>query len=168
MEHVMKERTEKKDVHGTMKKPYTTPKLTKHGNVDEITEVLRLAGAKGDVDSIIDSDRYAKENFAPVDGQEILARLATIPIETWNYKAEDPAVRHIGPMAQDFARVLGVGADDKRIHMIDSSGVALASIQALHKMVLERDGHIKVLQEQVRELQAELTELKMEFISLRG
>jgi hypothetical protein len=47
MEQVGKERIEKKDVHGTSKKPYTSPRLTKHGNVDEITEVLRLAGAKG-------------------------------------------------------------------------------------------------------------------------
>jgi hypothetical protein len=169
MEHIMKESTEKKDVHGIMKRPYAKPTLTVHGDVEEITKVFRLTGTKGQTGSVVvESDRYAKENFAPVDGQEILARLATIPIETWNYKAEDPTVRHIGPMAQDFARVLGVGADDKRIHMIDASGVALASIQALHKVVLERDGHIKVLQEQVRELKSELTELKMEFISLRG
>jgi hypothetical protein len=47
MGNVMKERTEKKDVHGTGKKPYTTPKLTKHGDVDEITKVLRLAGPRG-------------------------------------------------------------------------------------------------------------------------
>jgi hypothetical protein len=71
-------------------------------------------------------------------------------------------------MAQDFSKAFGVGEDDKRIHMIDASGVALASIQALHKMVLERDWHIKILQEQVRELQAELAELKKELIPLGG
>jgi hypothetical protein len=42
----MKERTEKKGVHGTRKKPYISPKLTIHGDVEEITKVLRLAGAK--------------------------------------------------------------------------------------------------------------------------
>jgi hypothetical protein len=151
MEHIMKERTEKKDVHGTGKKPYTSPTLKVYGDVEEITKVFRLAGAKGQVPSGV-SDRYAKENFAPVDGREILACLATIPIETWNYKGEDPSVRHIGPMAQDFARVLGVGADDKRIHMIDASGVALASIQALHKMVLEREEELRLLKQQKREL----------------
>jgi hypothetical protein len=89
MEHIMKERTEKKDVHGTGKKPYTSPTLKVYGDVEEITKVFRLAGAKGQVPSGV-SDRYAKENFAPVDGREILACLATIPIETWNYKGEDP------------------------------------------------------------------------------
>jgi hypothetical protein len=168
MEQVRKERIGEIEACGNKKKPYSKPTLTIHGDVDEITEVLRLAGAKGQVLSEPASDRNAKENFAPVDGRDILARLVTIPIETWNYKAEDPTVRHIGPMAQDFAEAFGVGEDDKRIHMIDASGVALASIQALHKVVLERDGHIKVLQEQVRELQAELAELKTELIPLGG
>jgi hypothetical protein len=49
MEHLRKEKAEKKDVHGTRKKPYSTPKLTKHGDVEEITEVLRLTGARGTV-----------------------------------------------------------------------------------------------------------------------
>ena len=49
------------------------------------------------------SDHDAKENFGPVDGRHILARLAAIPIETWNYKGQDPGILHIGPMAQDFA-----------------------------------------------------------------
>jgi hypothetical protein len=150
MEQVRKERIGEKEAHGNKKKPYSKPTLTIHGDVDEITEVLRLAGAKGLPTSVPRSDRNAKENFAPVDERDILARLVTIPIETWNYRGEDPSVRHIGPMAQDFARVFGVGADDKRIHMIDANGVALASIQALHKMVLERDEQIKVLQEQAR------------------
>jgi hypothetical protein len=47
MDNVMKEKTEKKDVHGTMKKPYTSPTLTVYGDVEDITEVLRLTGAKG-------------------------------------------------------------------------------------------------------------------------
>jgi hypothetical protein len=43
----MKEKTEKKDVHWVMKRPYAKPTLTNHGDVNEITEVLRLAGTKG-------------------------------------------------------------------------------------------------------------------------
>jgi hypothetical protein len=44
MEHTMKQSTEKKDVHRTMKRPYAKPTLTVHGDVEEITKVLRLAG----------------------------------------------------------------------------------------------------------------------------
>lgn len=50
---------------------------------------------------------------------------------TWNYSADDPSIRHIGPMAQDFAAVFGVGADDRHIHPIDGQGVALAAVQGL-------------------------------------
>ena len=33
------------------------------------------------------SDRSLKETFAPVNGGEVLAQLAEVPINTWNYKA---------------------------------------------------------------------------------
>jgi hypothetical protein len=52
--------------------------------------------------------------------------------------------------------------------MIDASGVALASIQALHKMVLEREEELRLLKQQVRELRSELVELKRELIPLGG
>jgi hypothetical protein len=48
MEQVRKERVGEKEVHGTRKKPYTTPRLTIHGDVEEITKVLRLADAAGE------------------------------------------------------------------------------------------------------------------------
>jgi hypothetical protein len=46
MEEFRKERVGEREVHGTKKKPYAKPTLTVHGNVDEITKVLRLAGTK--------------------------------------------------------------------------------------------------------------------------
>jgi hypothetical protein len=61
----------------------------------------------------------------------MLNRVRELPISTWNYTSDDPAVRHIGPMAQDFAALFGVGADDRHIHPLDSQGVALAAIQGL-------------------------------------
>src|ERR1041384_7353687 len=68
-------------------------------------------------------DREVKENFAPVEMQDILNRLSGIPVETWNYTWDDPAVRHISPMAQDFVAAFSVGEDNKHIHPIDVSGV---------------------------------------------
>jgi trimeric autotransporter adhesin len=40
-------------------------------------------------------------------------------------------------MAQDFAAAFGVGSDDRSIGTLDSSGVALAAIQALYEEVQE-------------------------------
>jgi hypothetical protein len=77
------------------------------------------------------SDRALKTNIASVDPGDMLARVRELPIATWNYTSDDPAIRHIGPMAQDFVATFGVGADDRHIHPIDGQGVALAAIQGL-------------------------------------
>lgn len=106
------------------------------------------------------SDVNAKENFKPVDGQEVLTRLADVPITTWNYKADDPAVRHIGPMAQDFYAAFEVGEDERHIAPLDTSGVTLAAIQELNRMVQEKDDQITQLQEQNAALEARLEALE--------
>jgi hypothetical protein len=91
------------------------------------------------------SDRNAKANFKPVDSEQILKRLALIPIATWNYKSQTPSIRHIGPIAQDFSAAFKVGEDDKHITTIDSEGVALAAIQGLYKMLQQKDAEIAAL-----------------------
>jgi hypothetical protein len=88
------------------------------------------------------SDRNIKENFADVDRQDILVRLAAIPVQTWNAKSQSPAIRHIGPMAQDFYTAFGVGEDDRHINSVDADGVALAAIQGLYKIVREKIAEI--------------------------
>lgn len=77
------------------------------------------------------SDRALKANFGSVDPVDMLERVRDLPISTWNYRSDAPDIRHIGPMAQDFAAVFGVGADDRHIHPMDGQGVALAAIQGL-------------------------------------
>lgn len=106
------------------------------------------------------SDRNKKEHFLPVDVQEILASVVALPIETWNYKEQNPAIRHIGPMAQDFAAAFGVGEDDRHINMVDANGVALAAIQALYKMLLEKDAQIGALRTDLDDLKQQLIDSK--------
>jgi hypothetical protein len=77
------------------------------------------------------SDRQLKANIASVDPTDVLRRVQALPVATWNDSADDPSIRHIGPMAQDFAAVFGVGADDRHIHPIDGQGVVLAAVQGL-------------------------------------
>ncbi len=64
-----------------------------------------------------------------------MERLARLPITTWNYRTEAPSLRHIGPVAQDFAAAFALGADDKHIAALDANGVALAAIQGLNQKV---------------------------------
>jgi len=77
------------------------------------------------------SDKNAKMAIEPVDGQEILAKLATLPVSTWTYTDDTSRARHVGPMAQDFHALFGLGATETGISTLDTSGVALAAIQAL-------------------------------------
>ena len=90
------------------------------------------------------SDRATKEKFEPVDGAEVLERLAAMPIAEYKLKSQDDSIRHIGPVAQDFA-VLGYGESDKAINMEDADGVAFAAIQGLYKIVQEKDVEIIAL-----------------------
>jgi hypothetical protein len=100
------------------------------------------------------SDRASKYRFEPVDRRELLVRVAQLPISEWSYKAEDGSVRHIGPMAQDFSAAFGLGSDDRSIATLDADGVALAAIQALYKLVTEKDRRIEALEERLSKLEA--------------
>ena len=102
-------------------------------------------------------DRNMKENFAPVEPQDVLYHLSKIPIETWNYTWDDPSVRHISPIAQDFAAGFAVGEDDKHIHPIDVSGVAFASIQALFRNLQETRSEIQTLRTEIEEMKRRKT-----------
>lgn len=110
-----------------------------------------LAAGSGSWSSV--SDRQLKNNFAPTDGREVLARLTQIPIATWNYKTQDASIRHIGPTAQDFYTAFAVGEDDTHISTVDADGVALAAIQGLYETVREKDKQIAALETRVAALE---------------
>jgi hypothetical protein len=111
-----------------------------------------LASGSGTWGSL--SDRNAKTNFEPVDADEILQRVADLKISSWNYKAQDPSIRHIGPVAQDFYSAFELGATDKRITTVDADGVSLAAIQALNKKLREKDAQISDLEQRIAQLEA--------------
>jgi hypothetical protein len=106
------------------------------------------------------SDRNSKEQFEQVDTQDVLERLADLPVTTWNYKAEGPDTRHMGPVAQDFHGRFGLGGDDKHISALDANGVALAGIQGLYRIIREKDAEIATLRKQQAEMQARLAALE--------
>lgn len=124
-------------------------------SMDELSVYEAHAGAGS---NITVSDRNRKERFVAVDPQEILARVCRLSIETWNYRGQDPAVRHLGPMAQDFAAAIGVGEDDRHIDLLDASGVALAAIQALAERLRAQEAEIRVLRAALGRLGADVGE----------
>jgi hypothetical protein len=101
------------------------------------------------------SDRATKENFTPVDGQAILEKVAALPVQEYNLKSQDPAIRHLGPVAQDFNAAFGYGESDRAINMEDADGVALAAIQGLYQLTQEKEARISQVEAQNTALKAE-------------
>ena len=106
------------------------------------------------------SDRNVKENFSDIDGKALLAKLATLPILTWNYKTQAASIRHMGPTAQDFHAAFGLGEDDKHISNVDSEGIALAGVQVLYKLTQEKDEKIAELTQALKDKDQKLDELE--------
>ena len=105
------------------------------------------------------SDRNAKENFSEVNSREVLEKVAALPLTTWNYRAQDHAIRHIGPMAQDFHTAFHVGESELGITGTDADGVALAAIQGLYRLVKEKNEKISDLERRLTDLEARLQKL---------
>ena len=104
------------------------------------------------------SDRNVKKDFAAVDPQAILEKLAALPITQWHYQWEEENITpHIGPMAQDFHAAFGLGTDDKHIATVDADGVAMAAIQGLNQKL--ETGSLKS-EVRIHKLEAENAELK--------
>jgi hypothetical protein len=98
------------------------------------------------------SSRHLKENFVPVDRVGTLKALLKLDVFNWNYKNNNPELRHIGPVSQDFHALFNVGRD-VTLNPVDTFGVTVASIQALNAEVSD-------LRKQVAEQQAQIAELQ--------
>jgi hypothetical protein len=109
---------------------------------------------------VCSSSRSVKDDFAPIDRAQMLKRLARIPITTWHYRTEEAGVRHIGPMAQDFARAFHFGQGTTGIAMVDADGVSLAAIQGLYRQNRALAGRVTILQRQNRTLSSRLANLE--------
>ena len=111
----------------------------------DLTAGVGLSPGAGSWHSI--SDEKKKEHFADEDGERALARIAGLPVRSWNYTAQGPGIRHLGPTAQDFYAAFGLGESDTTISTVDADGVALLAVQALERRTAE-------LRARVRELEA--------------
>jgi len=100
------------------------------------------------------SDRQVVKNISRINPKIILDRLAGLALYTWNYDTQDPAIRHLGPLSQDFYRTFELGSDDRYISTVDADGVALGAAQGLYQLVQEQNSKIIRQQQQIRNMQA--------------
>ena len=105
------------------------------------------------------SDRALKTDFVAIDPLQVLAKVVAMPVTQWRYRSQIGEV-HLGPVAQDFHAAFGLGGDDKHIATVDEAGVALAAIQALHRLLHERDAEIAALNERLLRIEDALHRAK--------
>lgn len=96
---------------------------------------MATAGAIGSLGAaLIKSTREAKNliGFANINGAAKIMK--SMPLHAWTYKRDqapfgDHGGQHVGPMAEDFQRMTGLGVSD-RIDAVDYLGVISAALQA--------------------------------------
>jgi hypothetical protein len=135
---------------------------------------IRLGGSRvtvieGQVPFTSSSDKTTKENFRPVDGEEVLAKMRGFALTSWNFIGHDPkAFRHYGPMAQDFFAAFGhddVGqiGSETTINAGDMAGILMIAVQALEKRTAElhqKEAQMAVLAQELAALKAQNARLR--------
>ena len=115
---------------------------------------------EGQVPFTSSSDKTKKENFRPVNGEEVLAKIRGFELTSWNFIGHDPQqFRHYGPMAQDFFAAFGhdgVGqiGTEVTINSGDLAGILMIAVQALEQRTAELQQKEAQLAMQVQELAA--------------
>lgn len=119
------------------------------------------------------SDVRLKENFLPVNAENILKKITTLPLTTWNYiEQSSKTSRHYGPMAQDFYKAFGHDAVgeigcDTLINQQDFLGVNLIAIQALEKRTALLQEQLNKAIELIKVTQQTLVRLEEENLRLK-
>jgi hypothetical protein len=109
---------------------------------------------------MVTSYRDSKENFRELDTQEILRRVADLPLSDWNYRKDSDSVRHIGPVSEDFYQAFGYGEDNKHISPNDLAGVNTAAIQELYHQNRELKTILLKKNREIADLKNRLIELE--------
>jgi hypothetical protein len=81
----------------------------------------------------------------------VLERVSRLSITEWNFKGY--ALRHIGPVAQDFHALFPLSGSETMIDSGDLHGISLAAIQGLHEMLREKDEKISTLEARIAALE---------------
>lgn len=115
------------------------------------------ANSGSDCVGSVASSRALKDLRGQVDTGSILNKVSSLNLALWNYKHDSSEILHLGPIAEEFAQAFGLnGTATDRIANVDASGVALASIQELHKQLKQKDEAINDLKRELAEIKAML------------
>jgi hypothetical protein len=117
------------------------------------------------------SDRNQKENFLPLDGQEVLRKISGLNLTSWNYIGHDQQrFRHYGPMAQEFFAAFGHDAvgtvgTPTTMNSGDLDGILLTAVQALAQ---EQQEQLRAQARQLADDQATIADLQARLARLES
>jgi hypothetical protein len=112
------------------------------------------------------SDRHQKENFQPVDDEEVLKKIRGLSLSSWNLIGQDAKrFRHYGPMAQDFFAAFGqdgIGTigTPTTITSTDLDGIVMAAVKGLEKRSVEQSKQLDFLRAENADLKEQLNALE--------
>lgn len=117
------------------------------------------------------SSRSLKDRMEPLNAENVLAKIRSLPIERWYYRGTQET--HIGPYAEDFHAAFGTGALDSpdaasSLAALDVAGVGLLGIQALAARQDDLQTRYEKLMEEVRLLRSLIETLATENALLRA
>ena len=118
---------------------------------------------EGAVGFSVASDVTKKENFRPVNGEEVLTKIGKFNLPSWNYIGHDPQeFRHYGPMAQEFFAAfghdeVGTSGTPTTINSGDMAGILMIAVQALEKRSKELQAENNLLRTRLEALEKSLT-----------
>lgn len=98
------------------------------------------------------SSRTFKHFFRPVDMDLVLQKVSALKISSWNY-IDNVEGRHLGPVAEEFSQMFGLGEKDSYISTIDADGIATAALKALMAKIELQSQTILELFDRIRQLE---------------
>ena len=148
-----------------------------NGAIVDASNKIRLGNTavtviEGQVGFTAVSDKKQKENFQPVDGEEVLTKIRGLNLSSWNFIGHDPKqFRHYGPVGQEFFAAFGhdgIGTigTPTTITSTDMAGVLMIAVQTLEKRTAGLQQKNELLKEAAEALKTENTELKFRLEAL--
>jgi hypothetical protein len=133
-----------------------------NGAIVDASNKIRLGDTnvtviEGEVAFTASSDASKKENFQPVDGEEVLRKIRAFSLTSWNFIGHDPKqFRHYGPMAQDFFAAfgrdeIGMIGTPTTINSGDMAGILMIAVQALEKQNVQLKARVETLERLVKD-----------------
>jgi len=103
---------------------------------------------------VFPSSRAFKTDFVTLDPRDVLAKVAGLEMTSWRFKEDVSGLRHIGPIAEDWASAFPLGGRDTQVSVMDVGGVALTAIQGLNVKIEELEAEKAGLRAEIEELRA--------------